>query len=69
MIASRAERRFSFTGINDVQPPDPFDLWQTPPFEPVIRDGRIFVRSASDNKGQLFAYLVGVIDAVMKLLG
>ncbi len=38
----------------DVQPVDPLDLWQTPPFEPVVRDGKIYARGASDNKGQCF---------------
>jgi acetylornithine deacetylase/succinyl-diaminopimelate desuccinylase-like protein len=38
----------------------PLELWQTPPFEPEIRDGRIFARGSSDNKGQIFAHLVGV---------
>src|SRR5260221_9621306 len=47
-------------GHYDVQPPDPLALWQTPPFEPVIRDGRIFARGSTDNKGQIFAHLVGV---------
>ena len=47
-------------GHYDVQPPDPLELWQTPPFEPVVRDGRIFARGASDNKGQIFSHLVGV---------
>lgn len=41
----------------DVQPVDPIDLWETPPFEPDIRDGRIFARGASDNKGDLVARL------------
>src|SRR5260221_3723412 len=47
-------------GHYDVQPPDPLALLQTPPFEPVIRDGRNFSRSSTDNKGPIFAHLVGV---------
>jgi acetylornithine deacetylase/succinyl-diaminopimelate desuccinylase-like protein len=38
----------------DVMPVDPVDLWQTPPFEPQIRDGKIFARGADDDKGQSF---------------
>jgi acetylornithine deacetylase/succinyl-diaminopimelate desuccinylase-like protein len=37
----------------DVQPVDPLDLWESPPFEPVVRDGKLFARGASDNKGEL----------------
>ena len=41
-------------GHYDVQPPDPLDLWETPPFEPTIRDGMIYARGAADDKGNLF---------------
>jgi hypothetical protein len=44
-------------GHYDVQPADPFELWETPPFEPEIRDGRIYARGSTDNKGPLFVYL------------
>lgn len=44
-------------GHYDVQPPDPLDLWTTPPFEPQIRDGRLFARGATDDKGQVFTHL------------
>ena len=44
-------------GHYDVQPPDPEDLWDTPPFEPTIRDGDIYARGASDDKGQSFTHL------------
>jgi acetylornithine deacetylase/succinyl-diaminopimelate desuccinylase-like protein len=37
----------------DVQPPDPLELWETPPFEPSIRDGKLFARGAADNKAQI----------------
>lgn len=42
-------------GHYDVQPAEPLDLWQTPPFEPTIRDGKLFARGASDMKGNLLA--------------
>jgi acetylornithine deacetylase/succinyl-diaminopimelate desuccinylase-like protein len=48
---------FLLYGHYDVQPPDPLDLWETPPFEPSIRDGRIYARGATDDKGQVFAHL------------
>jgi len=47
-------------GHYDVQPPEPLDLWKTPPFEPVIRAGNLYARGASDNKGQVFAHVKAV---------
>ncbi|TMD87103.1 MAG: dipeptidase [Chloroflexi bacterium] len=47
-------------GHYDVQPADPLDEWQTPPFEPAIRDGRIFARGCADNKGNHMATLKAV---------
>ena len=47
-------------GHYDVQPPDPLDEWETPPFEPTIRNGNIYARGASDDKGQLFTHLKAV---------
>ena len=49
-------------GHYDVQPPDPLDEWETPPFEPVVRDGRVYARGAQDDKGQFFAFLCGIRD-------
>ncbi|TYP93433.1 Acetylornithine deacetylase/Succinyl-diaminopimelate desuccinylase [Fodinibius salinus] len=44
-------------GHYDVQPPDPMDLWETPPFEPTMREGDIYARGASDDKGQSFTHV------------
>jgi acetylornithine deacetylase/succinyl-diaminopimelate desuccinylase-like protein len=44
-------------GHYDVQPPEPLHLWSSPPFEPELREGRIYARGAADNKGQLFVHL------------
>jgi len=49
-----------FYGHYDVQPPDPLDEWVSPPFEPEIRDGRIYARGIGDNKGQFFAHIVAI---------
>ncbi len=52
-------------GHYDVQPPDPLDLWTSPPFEPVLKDGYVYARGATDNKGQIFAHILGV-EEMMK---
>jgi acetylornithine deacetylase/succinyl-diaminopimelate desuccinylase-like protein len=44
-------------GHYDVQPPDPLDEWTTPPFAPTVRDGKLYARGASDDKGQVFCLL------------
>ncbi len=56
---------FLVYGHYDVQPPEPFDLWKTEPFEPTLKDSKIFARGSSDNKGQNFAHLKAV-EAYLK---
>ena len=55
-------------GHYDVQPPDPLSVWISPPFEPEVRNGKLYGRGTGDNKGQLFAQLKGV-EAVVRALG
>lgn len=55
-------------GHFDVQPAEPFDLWQTPPFEPQIRDGRVWGRGASDDKGGMLIPILS-IEAMLKTTG
>ena len=52
-------------GHYDVQPPDPLELWKTPPFEPTIRDGKIYARGACDDKGQVYMH-VKAFELMMK---
>ncbi len=47
-------------GHYDVQPPDPLDEWTTPPFEPTVRDGCLYARGATDDKGQFFTHIKSV---------
>lgn len=47
-------------GHYDVQPPDPLELWQTPPFEPTIRHGNIYARGSADDKGQFYTHIKAV---------
>lgn len=55
-------------GHYDVQPPEPLEAWISPPFEPTIRDGRIFARGIGDNKGQHFAQILA-IESHLKVHG
>ncbi|CAB3395665.1 dipeptidase [Kyrpidia spormannii] len=55
-------------GHYDVQPVDPLNLWQSPPFEPEVRDGKIYGRGTSDDKGQVFMH-VKAVEAWLKTVG
>jgi acetylornithine deacetylase/succinyl-diaminopimelate desuccinylase-like protein len=55
-------------GHYDVQPAEPLELWQTPPFEPDIRDGKIFARGATDDKGQVLLH-VKAVEAFLQKTG
>jgi acetylornithine deacetylase/succinyl-diaminopimelate desuccinylase-like protein len=52
-------------GHFDTQPADPLELWDSPPFEPVVKDGRVYARGASDDKGNMLAPILAV-EALLK---
>ncbi|MCL6581101.1 MAG: M20/M25/M40 family metallo-hydrolase, partial [Firmicutes bacterium] len=56
----RTDRTVVFYNHYDVQPPDPLEAWQSPPFEPAVREGRLYARGVADNKGNLVARLEAV---------
>lgn len=55
-------------GHYDVQPADPIDLWKSPPFDPQVRDGNLYARGATDNKGQFFTHFCA-IESLLKTVG
>ncbi len=55
-------------GHYDVQPPEPLEEWISPPFSPTIRDGYVYARGATDDKGQFFTYLKA-IEAILAVAG
>lgn len=61
LISSKPEAfTLLFYGHYDVQPPEPLEEWKSPPFEPVIREGRLYGRGVADNKGQLLAHIFAI---------
>lgn len=64
----RADRTLIFYNHYDVQPPEPLDLWDSPPFEPTLRDGKMFARGVSDDKGHIICRLAA-IDAFLQSEG
>jgi acetylornithine deacetylase/succinyl-diaminopimelate desuccinylase-like protein len=55
-------------GHYDVQPAEPLELWESPPFEPTVRDGKIFARGSVDDKGQLFLH-IKALEALLRTRG
>jgi acetylornithine deacetylase/succinyl-diaminopimelate desuccinylase-like protein len=64
----KSSRCVMIYGHYDVQPEDPLDQWQTPPFEPTIKDGILYGRGATDDKGQVFTH-VKAVESLLKTEG
>jgi acetylornithine deacetylase/succinyl-diaminopimelate desuccinylase-like protein len=60
----RTNKTLLFYNHYDVQPPEPLELWESPPFEPTLRDGKLFARGVSDDKGHLTSRLFA-LDAFL----
>ncbi|MBW1699972.1 MAG: M20/M25/M40 family metallo-hydrolase [Deltaproteobacteria bacterium] len=65
LMAPAASKTLLIYGHYDVQPPEPLEAWHSPPFEPTIRNGRMFGRGTADNKAQMFAHIKAV-EAILK---
>jgi len=59
-----SDKTLLFYNHYDVQPPEPLELWESPPFEPTLRDGKLFARGVSDDKGHITSRLFA-IDAIL----
>lgn len=61
----KADKTLMFYNHYDVQPPEPLDEWESPPFEPTIRDGKMYARGVADDKGHIVSRL-HAIDAILE---
>jgi acetylornithine deacetylase/succinyl-diaminopimelate desuccinylase-like protein len=66
--SSRSSKTIMFYNHYDVQPEEPLELWKSPPFKPEIRDGRIYGRGVSDDKGELVSRLK-IVESYLKTSG
>ena len=64
----RSDKTLLFYNHYDVQPPEPLELWESPPFEPELRDGKLYGRGVSDDKGHIAARLFA-LDALLDSTG
>ena len=67
-LPGRCEKTLSFYNHYDVQPPEPLQLWDSPPWEPTIRDGKLYARGVADNKGDLVAR-ISAVEAYLAVHG
>jgi acetylornithine deacetylase/succinyl-diaminopimelate desuccinylase-like protein len=67
-MKGKSPKRVLIYGHYDVQPEDPVEEWKTPPFEPTIRDGILYGRGSTDDKGQVFTH-VKAVEALLKTEG
>ena len=67
-LKGRTDKTLIFYNHYDVQPPEPLDLWISPPFEPTLREGKLFARGVSDDKGHITSRLFA-IDALLATQG
>jgi acetylornithine deacetylase/succinyl-diaminopimelate desuccinylase-like protein len=65
---ANTERTMLLYNHYDVQPPEPLELWESPPFRPELRDGKVYARGSKDDKGELMARLAAV-DALLAVDG
>ncbi len=64
----RADRTLLFYNHYDVQPPEPLELWDSPPFEPTLREGKLYARGVADDKGHIVSRLAA-LEAVRAVTG
>jgi acetylornithine deacetylase/succinyl-diaminopimelate desuccinylase-like protein len=64
----QSDKTLLFYNHYDVQPPEPLELWESPPFEPTMRDGKLYARGVSDDKGHILSR-IHAIDAFLEITG